>query len=390
MKRALSLLLVACALVSAAAADTITPQAAIARLFTSDRVDPDWFAQSLLQQAPASQVQSVVDQLKSQLGAYQDVRPEGDHFSTVFAKASVPTYITLDSTGRITALYFKQPITTVKDLPGAVNTFRALRGKVGLVIEAGTTVTQAINADEPLAVGSAFKLAVLAALKKQVEAKRMSWAQIVTIRAGWKSLPTGVLQTWPDGSPLTLDSVAALMISQSDNTAADLALRTVGRSAVEAEAPPRDTPFLTTREAFQLKDPANAQLLARWRSGDVAARRAVLETLTSKPLPSIDIFTGRIAAPDVEWFFSARDLCSLMGKVAALPLMSINPGVADPARWARVAYKGGSETGVLNLTTQVVSRSGKTYCVSATWNDSQPVDEKQFELMYSLLLNNLE
>lgn len=179
------------------------------------------------------------------------------------------------------------------------------------------------------------------------------------------------------------------MISQSDNTAADLALRTVGRSAVEAEAP-RDTPFLTTREAFQLKDPANAQLLARWRSGNAATRRSVLEALASKPLPNIDIFTGRVIAPDVEWFFSARELCALMNRVASLPLMSINPGVADPSRWVRVAYKGGSETGVLNLTTQLVSKSGKTYCVSASWNDSQPVDERQFELTYSLLLNSLE
>ena len=389
MRRALWLFLIACALVSPAAADTITPQAAIARLFTSDRVDPDWFAQSLLQQAPASQVQSVVDQLKAQLGAYEDVRPDGDHFSTVFAQGSVPTYITLDSSGRIMSLFFKQPVSTLKDLPGAISAFRALHGKVGLIVETDSTVTQAIDADEPLAVGSAFKLAVLAAIKKQVDAKRMSWAQIVTIRSAWKSLPTGVLQTWPDGSPLTLDSVAALMISQSDNTAADLALRTVGRSAVEAEAP-RDTPFLTTREAFQLKDPANAQLLARWRSGNAATRRSVLEALASKPLPNIDIFTGRVIAPDVEWFFSARELCALMNRVASLPLMSINPGVADPSRWVRVAYKGGSETGVLNLTTQLVSKSGKTYCVSATWNDSQPVDERQFELTYSLLLNSLE
>jgi len=79
-----------------------------------------------------------------------------------------------------------------------------------------------------------------------------------------------------------------------------------------------------------------------------------------------------------------------MSRVASLPLMGINPGIADPGQWAHVAYKGGSEPGVLNLTTQVVGKSGKTYCVSATWNDTKPLDEKRFELLYGLLLNGLE
>ncbi|MBV8223402.1 MAG: serine hydrolase, partial [Candidatus Eremiobacteraeota bacterium] len=136
---------------------------------------------------------------------------------------------------------------------------------------------------------------------------------------------------------------------------------------------------------------ANASLLGKWRAGDAAVRTALLAQLASRPLPDVKLFqSGAVVDPDIEWFFSVRELCTLMNRVASLPLMSINPGVADPAQWTHVAYKGGSEPGVLNLTTQIVSKSGKTYCVSATWNDALPLDEKRFELLYSLVLNSLE
>lgn len=370
-------------------ADQITPKAAIERLFTSDKIDADWFAAPFLQQVSVTQVQTIIDQFKQQLGAYQSVRPTDDHFTTEFEKASIPTYIGLDGTGRIIGLLFKPPVLKAKDLNASLAPFRQLPGQVSLVIITNGKLTTEINADTALAVGSAFKLAVLAAIKKQVDAGRMSWSQIVPLKQEWKSLPSGILQTWPAGSPLTLSTVAALMISQSDNTAADHALHTVGRPAAQAESP-RNSPFLTTREAFQLKDPKNAGLLAKWRNGDTLARRQVLASLAPLPLPSVTIFNGGIIAPDIEWFFTVKELCSLLEDVASLPLTSINPGVADPTRWAHVSYKGGSEPGVLNLTTVATSKAGKTYCVSATWNDTKPLDESQFELMYGTLLNNLE
>jgi hypothetical protein len=78
----------------------------------------------------------------------------------------------------------------------------------------------------------------------------------------------------------------------------------------------------------------------------------------------------------VEWPFAATELCNLMAQVEALPLMSINPGVANPNNWARVAFEGGSEPGVLNLTTWLEPDSGEPYCVVTTWNDAtQPLED---------------
>ena len=236
-----------------------------------------------------------------------------------------------------------------------------------------------------LAVGSAFKLAVLAALQDQVAQGLRQWDEVVALDPAWKSLPTGILQTWPDGAPLTLHTLAALMISQSDNTATDALIHLVGREAVEAYSP-RNKPFLTTREAFVLKE--NEALLAQYRQAGERGRRALLGRLASEPLPSTEIFATGPRALDVEWFMTATELCTLMARVQGLPLMSINPGVADPEAWARAAFKGGSEPGVINLTTGLVRADGSRLCVVATWNTETPPAgmESQFISLYSRLL----
>ncbi|MGQ9871393.1 serine hydrolase [Leptodesmis sp.] len=56
------------------------------------------------------------------------------------------------------------------------------------------------------------------------------------------------MQTWPDDSLLTVQSLAPLMISQSDNTVTDHLIHLVRREAIEAIAPCH-RPFLSTREA---------------------------------------------------------------------------------------------------------------------------------------------
>jgi len=70
-------------------------------------------------------------------------------------------------------------------------------------------------------------------------------------------------------------------------------------------------------------------------------------------------------------------------------VFSINPGLASPADWQHIAFKGGSEPGVINLTTWLVGQSGMNYCVVATWNNDEVVDEVQFVGLYSGILRQL-
>ena len=107
----------------------------------------------------------------------------------------------------------------------------------------------------------------------------------------------------------------------------------------------------------------------------------MLDGLAKKPLPAVETYPKEPTALDVEWFFSARDLCKLMGRVADLPLMTINPGLAKKSDWDRVAFKGGSEPGVMSMTTWL-EKGGKKHCVSATWNAPAKLDEAAFHAAY--------
>ncbi len=366
----------------------ITPQGALERLFTASNINEDWFTPEFLQHVPSQQLTAIIGQLKAQLGAYRGVKPQGDKFRISFANGEDTAQISLRE-GRIAALFFQAPEQTVANLDAALAEFKQLPGRASVEVLADGRERASLQPVLPLAVGSAFKLAIAAALQTRVDEKRLRWDHVLAMQPSLQSLRTGILQTWPDDAQLTVYSLAALMISQSDNTAADTLAYYLGRPAVEAFAP-KNHPMLRTREAFVLKDPQNADLLERWRHGTEAQRLQILEDADKRALPSEAIFNNGPLALDVEWFFSASELCGLMQRVAHLSFMSINPGVADPAEWKKVAYKGGSEPGVLNFTTSLTSMSGRRYCVAATWNDSKALDETKFASLYKSLLSTLK
>ena len=378
-------------LVSYSAAQTITPKAALERLFTSETLQDAWFTDAFLAEVPTAQLETLLTQITDQLGAYTRIEGDESPFTVVFAEGSATARITLNAQAQISGLFLSDLTPRTPNLGSvdeAIAGFEALPGQVGVIALEAEEERGALNVDTPLAVGSAFKLAVLSTLQDQIQVGTHAWDDVVTLKPGWKSLPSGILQDWPDDAPLTLQTLATLMISQSDNTATDALIAVVGRDAVEAKTE-RNRPFLTTREAFQLKGPANSKLLDRYRAGDEAAKRAVLQELQGLPLPSVDIFTDKPTALEVEWFFTARELCELMAQVQALPLMSVSPGVVDPDGWERIAFKGGSEPGVLNLTAWLTASGGASYCVSATQNQDAPIDEVAFISLYNGLVGTL-
>ncbi len=369
----------------------IGPKAALARLFTSVLILPTWFAPAFLAQASVDQVRQAIAQVEAAYGPYQGIDSLTAGAYRVRFKYGIATVaLHLDAAHRIDGLVFTglqySPLTRA----AALAAFQHLPGHVSLLALKNGGAQLELNADSPLAVASAFKLAVMAALQQQVAAHRLSWNQKITLLASDKSLPSGVLQTHATGSTYTLTEVAGYMISISDNTAANMLIRVVGRAAIDTLIPVADQPILTTREVFILKDPANSALRTRYlAAGTAAARLKLLPQVDRLPLPPVTIFAGgNPISPAIEWFFSTRQLCSLIGKVAMLPELSINPGVATPGDWKHIAYKGGSDRGVINLTTEVTAKSGATYCVSATWNDTAALNEPYFEALYANILKS--
>jgi len=325
---------------------------------------------------------------------------------------SVPVSITLQSKApfQIIGLWFGPPTPALADFDALKAALAKLPGKTGLCVLAlgdGATAGPVIaekDAGEAFAIGSAFKLYVLGALARDVGAGKRKLEDVVRLDAASRSLPSGSMHTWPLGSPVTLHTLAAAMISESDNTATDNLIAALGRESVEAMLEPmknsfaaKNQPFLTTHEMFKLKFMQGGKLADLFAPLDTKARRAMLDKeVAAQSLSETEVDSTLFGKPShidtIEWFASPRDLChameALRASTAATNLallrgvLAINPGIPslkDSFAW--VGFKGGSETGVLNLTFLLESKGDKpvTYVMSVSWNDpAAAVDEEKF------------
>ncbi|MFC4255775.1 serine hydrolase [Altererythrobacter xixiisoli] len=280
----------------------------------------------------------------------------------------------------------------------------ALPGDVGVYFGPmnGGRPLLAIQDKQPFAVGSTFKLYVLSALVRSIAEGRHRWDEVVPL--DHKSLPSGMIQDWPDGAPMTLHTLATLMISISDNSATDQLIHLLGREAVEAEVArsgsahaAANRPFMTTRDMFALKAGSDGRLAAYGAAGE-AERRGMLAKIADEPLSTDAIeraFANGPRALNVEWFASARDVAAIFGQLidqndaTALAILAVNPGMTPlPGdRWNYIGYKGGSEPGVLNLSWLLRDKGGAWWTLSASWNNpAAGLDQPVFEQLARRLM----
>jgi Beta-lactamase enzyme family len=354
----------------------VTPYTALERVLVGPTLKAEWFAESFLIGIPLTKVAQVLASVQTEFGPYQSIQPFGENFHAIYERGKQLVKIKLNDLGQINYLLLK-PVAVALAPEEAIEILKSFPGQTNLLILEEDRPIASYNSDLPLAVASSFKLAVLTALQEKIENGDLSWNDVIELRPEDKSFG-GFLVNWFDGAVLTVESLAALMISVSENTATDTLMHLLGREAI-IPYESRNKPLLTTREAFVLKSPINEDLLQRYRNGNLSDRLVVLDEVALAPPPDPKLFTNTPTALDVEFFYTPQELCDLMSKVADLPLMIINPGISGSKSWERVAFKGGSEPGVLNVTLLLKSKEGKTYRVSATWNNaSAALDEAVF------------
>ncbi|MEA3052906.1 MAG: hypothetical protein QOG72_1809 [Sphingomonadales bacterium] len=372
------------------------------------------FSPTFLAQVTPAQVAAIAAELRESYGTAREVLsveasgPAAATVSIAFERAVVKMKLAVgaDPPHLIEGLLVIGAEATAVDVPTVFGEIVGLPGEVSLAAarleESGPASFLTQQAERPLAIGSAFKLFVLAELVREVKAGERRWSDVVPL--GPPSLPSGLLQDWPKGSPITLHSLAALMISRSDNSATDTLLDVLGREKVERLLPAlgiraaeRNRPFLSTREAFALKlgDPA---LLEAWKKADESGRRALLPRLAAVAAQPLDPmrFRGRpTEIGTIEWFASPADLVRTLdwlrrnGDSTTLDLLAINSGLGSALAkdFAYFGYKGGSEPGVVNLSFLLRSRGGRWMAVAATWNNPEaPVDEARFAALMSRLV----
>jgi beta-lactamase class A len=377
---------------------TATPLEAGARtlvtVLDATAVAEDAFTAALLAQVPYAQISAIAGSLTEQYGpptgieAIAPVNPTAGLVTIRLERARIIFKVSVDPAdgNRMNGLFVQEVIpigdtpekiaADLAALPGSVNAwFGPLDGDAPVI---------SLSPDTPLALGSTFKLYVLATLAEEVRAGRRKWTDIVPLTE--KSYPSGQLQNWPKGAPLTLHTLAGLMISISDNTATDQLIELLGRERIarvmrETGTTDRDenAPFLKTRELFMLKGGDAAQLAA-YRAGDTAQRTRILASLKQQEVTLDQVNAAFAAGPkalDIEWFASPRDLSGLLARLrdrgddTARAIIAINPSAtpAIRANWDYIGFKGGSEPGVLNLTWLLRDKAGAWHVLTLGWNN---------------------
>ncbi|MEO5495027.1 MAG: serine hydrolase [Sphingomonas sp.] len=263
--------------------------------------------------------------------------------------------------------------------------FRSLPGGSGFGIyelgDAAPRLMAGLNPDKPAPLGSAFKLWVLGELAREVAAGERKWADVIPV--GPASLPSGITQSWPAGSPATLQTLATLMVSISDNTATDTLVMLERRKLdafVATVGAAGLSPILTTRQMFAIKSGANAGLADTWAKTPPAERRKLLDAnaarLDGTPLDITMFASGKpIAIDTLEWFASPAQTAGLLDWLrakdgdTALSLLTVNPGTdaVTRAKFDYVGFKGGSEPGVLALNYLVRRKDGRWMAIVGNW-----------------------
>ena len=257
------------------------------------------------------------------------------------------------------------------------------------IVDGRCRPVHALGPDTPLSLASASKLYVLGAAADAVEAGRMRWDTAIEIRDDARVHSSKHTDAIEAGRRLTLEDLARHMIESVDNTAGDLVLDAVGREAVEAAQaemgmaePERNLPFLTMRELSLIKW-GRPPLVDEFVALDEVGRRRLLgERLADRPAQVGDVEQVHhpLAVDTVEWFASASDLCrahlALQAKGETVRgILGDNPRIPLGPDAAYVAYRGGSEPGVLAGSWYIEHEDGRRFAISLLLRDREHLIE---------------
>lgn len=380
------------------------------------------FAPSFRKAVSDAQLRALAASLHAQLGkatGVKSLRAVNDREANMvlsFEKGTAKAWMVLapDAPAQVAGLRITgiEPasVSALNSLEDVAQAFGRLPGRAGFIVQdiSGASPEAAQDKDTPLGIGSAFKLVILAELVREIEAGERTWTDMVTLDG--TELPAGGFRAMPKGTQVSLRTLAEEMVRVSDNSATDVLLARLGREKVEAMQPligfahgARNVPFLSTMELFKLKGVEGGALGQRYLEADISGKRALLAGEVARAPGSAvgALFAdGRPVMIDrLEWFASAEDLVRAMrwfrehsrsaAGQEALRILALNPGpAADIRSQVRyVGYKGGSEPGVLNMTTLIEDTKGRWLVVAATVNDPEKgVDLMLFQALFARAL----
>ncbi len=399
----------------------LTPDEAFGRMFSQGKAAVNaMFTEDFLKTVTEKRLHEIISFYQNEVGSFTRVETLKDGYKLHFVKGTVPASLSINEKNLISGLWFGVPEKSEDSFAEILEAFKkspdrtsvcVLRYKVPATAEAGQTaasqsenslhpeVVAELNASQPMGIGSTFKLYLLKALEDDVAAGRRSWTDIIELREDWKSFPSGILQDWNPGSRHSLETLAGLMISISDNTATDHIFNLLGAETVRKYLPETCKDTFNTGQLLKMKFfyPEKA---AEFIKADQKGKDAILREMDSIIPASIASYSSiytldkPVLIDELEWFVSTRKLCETIWTLRDSTRIRINAasGLINRADWHIAGFKGGSEPGVINYTWVLQKTpTSPIYTVSCTANNSlKTIATDEFNLAVTRILNLLK
>ncbi|MEP6091011.1 MAG: serine hydrolase, partial [Erythrobacter sp.] len=185
------------------------------------------FTDAFLRAVPPQQLRTITNQLTSEFGAAVSVESldpsSANHaaLSIRMERAIAKGGIAIDpaSENRVSELLLQSFVPLDDSIEKIETDLRGLNGTVTWwygPVDGTTPPAASSGSSSQMPIGSTFKLYVLATLAREVAERKRAWSDSVTLRE-LRSFPSGMMQDWPKAAPVTLHTLASLMISISDN-----------------------------------------------------------------------------------------------------------------------------------------------------------------------------
>lgn len=294
----------------------------------------------------------------------------------------LPVTLGINKIGKVNTLSFRPAFKKIISTPEIIEKFKLLNyEKKGIIIKKLTQIEDtlySLNENEIFAIASASQLYILAWLGENEK----KWDRIIKIKKE-NSIPPGTISNYPDGAPATIFTLAYHMISENDNTAADLLIDYITKQKIEKYISQHNSnyvlniPFLKTLEAIKLKKlPSVAE---KYFNLSYSQKINIINSLKDT---EIDFSKTNLNEPlfinSIEWFATPTDICKILDHIRILNNPFVNSILESnrkfdtkSAGYIWTGFKDGYEAGVLTLNWLVQAKDNRYYCISMIINDSK-------------------
>jgi len=326
---------------------------------------------AMSQAISVSEFNQIVKSVIDQLGELKTVNSKPPSFELEFERGKAIVQIGLDSEDRIAGFRILNVSEGSKKLPEILESIKALPGDTSFYIAKDGNPLYTHRENDQLQCASSYKVALLKALEQKIAKTDLTWETVVKIEESHLSYPTGIMHQWPIDSPLTLHTAATLMMSLSDNTAADLIHSIVDKEDLN-KLLPDNREFLTSRQYFYLSNPFNDKARQQYLSKNDKWQSLANERVSTNHDPKIEFYD------DVGWYASTKQLSNIMDSIDDPSFLQVIQPPFSLEGIEQAAFKGGESPSVLSSVFQF-KLQGVQYVVSFNWNNkAEPVDRLEF------------